>query len=225
MCTDIEEVLPMIREKCPNMAYYSYSNKDVPVTEDIQRALTQIAPKRMEDLLESASVEQPKSIHVPTMEDTLYYIFTSGTTGLPKAAIIRHHRYIWQGMILRNLFHIRTEDRLYLTLPLYHNNAGTMGTSQSVIFGTSIVLRNKFSASQFWEDCIKYNCTVGMYIGELCRYLLAQPKKPTDVQHKIRLMFGNGLRQEIWEDFKNRFNLKQIGEVYGSTEGNANVGE
>lgn len=64
-----------------------------------------------------------------------------------------------------------------------------------------------------------------MYIGELCRYLLAQPKKETDTMHKIRLMFGNGLRQEIWRDFKNRFNIKQIGEVYGSTEGNANVGE
>lgn len=64
-----------------------------------------------------------------------------------------------------------------------------------------------------------------MYIGELCRYLLAQPKKPADQQHKIRLVFGNGLRQEIWSDFKNRFNIKQIGEVYGSTEGNANVGK
>ncbi|KAJ6219066.1 hypothetical protein RDWZM_004878 [Blomia tropicalis] len=158
-----------------------------------------------------------------TMNDKLYYIFTSGTTGLPKAAVIRHHRYIWIGMILRNLFNISDNDILYLTLPLYHNNAGTIGSCQSVIFGTSIVIRDKFSASAFWDDCVKYNCTVAMYIGELCRYLLAQPRKPVDTQHKVRLMFGNGLRQEIWSDFKNRFNVKQVGEVYGSTEGNANV--
>ncbi|CAG2120550.1 unnamed protein product, partial [Medioppia subpectinata] len=62
-----------------------------------------------------------------------------------------------------------------------------------------------------------------MYIGEICRYLLAQPEKPVDKQHNLRIMIGNGLRKKIWTDFKTRFNIPQIGEFYGSTEGNANV--
>ena len=63
------------------------------------------------------------------------------------------------------------------------------------------------------------------YIGEICRYLLAQPDKPQDKQHHVRLAFGNGLRPQIWMSFKGRFNIEQIGEFYGATEGNANLGE
>ena len=64
---------------------------------------------------------------------------------------------------------------------------------------------------------------VAQYIGEICRYLLSQPESESDRQHSVRLMFGNGLRQKIWKQFINRFNIKQIGELYGSTEGNANI--
>ena len=218
--------MPMIHEKMPTMEYYSYTGKETtPLPDQVAESLSQIPHQKLEDILSTAPTSEPLNMRKQTMNDKLYYIFTSGTTGLPKAAVIRHHRYIWIGMILHFLFNIGEDDTLYLTLPLYHNNAGTIGTCQCIIFGTSIVLRDKFSASQFWDDCIKYNCSVAMYIGELCRYLLAQPKKSTDSKHKVRLMFGNGLRQEIWRDFKTRFNLKQIGEVYGSTEGNANVGK
>ena len=59
------------------------------------------------------------------------------------------------------------------------------------------------------------------YIGEICRYLLAQPQQVTDAQHKVRLAIGNGLRPEIWEAFKNRFRIDKIGEFYGCTEGNS----
>ncbi|XP_017486259.1 PREDICTED: long-chain fatty acid transport protein 1-like [Rhagoletis zephyria] len=225
LAKSIQEAMPMIEEKIPHIEYYSYTGKDVPdpLPDTVAASLTKIPHRPLEEVLWNASSATPLNAHKQTMNDKLYYIFTSGTTGLPKAAVIRHHRYIWIGMILHYLFNITDDDVLYLTLPLYHNNAGTIGTCQGIIFGTSIVLRDKFSASQFWDDCIKYNCSVAMYIGELCRYLLAQPKKASDSQHKVRLMFGNGLRQEIWKDFKNRFNVKQIGEVYGSTEGNANV--
>ncbi|KAF7495154.1 Long-chain fatty acid transport protein 4 [Sarcoptes scabiei] len=226
LAKNILEAQSMIESKKPGMLYYSYVGRDPPsikAWERDQETLMKIGGKRLDDCLETASPFKPPQIYEQKMSDKLYYIFTSGTTGLPKAAVIRHHRYIWIGMILHNLFNISDDDILYLTLPQYHNNAGTIGSCQGVILGTGIVLREKFSASQFWDDCIRYNCTVAMYIGELCRYLLAQPKKSTDSMHKVRLMFGNGLRQEIWRDFKNRFNIKQIGEVYGSTEGNANV--
>jgi len=85
------------------------------------------------------------------------------------------------------------------------------------------VILKKFSASRFWKDCIKYNVTVSQYLGELCRYLLNQPPSPEDKQHKVRLMYGNGVRPEIWEEFLRRFNNPTICELYGATEGNASL--
>ena len=98
-----------------------------------------------------------------------------------------------------------------------------MGTNQCLIWGDSMVIRSKFSASRFWDDCIKYNCNMAQYIGEICRYLMAQPPKAVDTQHKVRFIFGNGLRPELWGEFVRRFNIKNVGEFYGSTEGNANI--
>jgi len=90
--------------------------------------------------------------------------------------------------------------------------------------GASAIVRSKFSASRFWDDCIAYRCTATQYIGEVCRYLLAQPRKPSDRAHSIRLMFGNGLRPEIWAEVVERYGIERIGELYGSTEGNSNIG-
>lgn len=98
-----------------------------------------------------------------------------------------------------------------------------IGVGSVFLFGVTMAIRKKFSASNFWSDCIKYNCTSAQYIGELCRFLLLTPPKPEDTQHKIRFMFGNGLRPQIWESFVKRFNIAQIGEIYGATESNANL--
>jgi fatty-acyl-CoA synthase len=86
--------------------------------------------------------------------------------------------------------------------------------------GATLVLRRKFSASNFWREVGQFNCTVVQYIGELCRYLLATPESPYDKRHNCRLAVGNGLRPDIWEKFQTRFNLPEVGEFYGATEGN-----
>ncbi|KAK6748156.1 hypothetical protein RB195_001029 [Necator americanus] len=93
---------------------------------------------------------------------------------------------------------------------------------QSLCRGSCCVIRKKFSASNFWKDCVKYQCTASQYIGEICRYLLAQPVVPEEAIHNMRLLYGNGLRAEIWQPFVDRFRVK-IGEVYGSTEGTSNL--
>ncbi|WAR00668.1 S27A2-like protein [Mya arenaria] len=84
--------------------------------------------------------------------------------------------------------------------------------------GATMVLRDKFSAKHFWEDCRKYDVTVIQYIGEVCRYLVAQPKNKLDGQHKVRVAVGNGLRQDIWTEFQSRFKIPRIIEFYGATE-------
>lgn len=124
---------------------------------------------------------------------------------------------------MSNAFKLTESDIFYNPLPLYHSAGGIIGISCPWLCGAPVVFRRKFSASKVWEDCAKYNCTVIHYIGELCRYLLAQPPKPTDNQHKIRMAFGNGLRPDIWNQFKTRFGIHQIAEFYAATEGNANM--
>eukprot|EP00070_Physeter_catodon_P015689 XP_023973853.1 very long-chain acyl-CoA synthetase isoform X3 [Physeter catodon] len=86
--------------------------------------------------------------------------------------------------------------------------------------GATVVLRAKFSASQFWDDCRKYNVTIIQYIGELLRYLCNSPQKLNDRDHKVRVALGNGLRGDVWREFIKRFGDIHIYEFYASTEGN-----
>ena len=118
---------------------------------------------------------------------------------------------------------LSSEDVVYCHLPLYHSSGGQVATCSSLLFGTKTVIRKKFSASAFWKDCVKYNVTATQYIGEICRYLLATPECPEEKQHRVRIMFGNGLRPQIWTKFVQRFNIPNIAEFYGATEGNANM--
>lgn len=161
---------------------------------------------------------------IACVRDKMVYIYTSGTTGMPKAAVITNSRYMFMVMGANVMLQLNSDDVIYNSLPLYHTAGGMLGVGNVILRGCTMAMRRKFSASQFWSDCIKYNCTVAQYIGEICRYLLSVPVKPQDKQHQIRLMFGNGLRPQIWKQFVARFNVPNIGEVYGSTEGNSNLG-
>jgi len=156
-------------------------------------------------------------------KDKLMFIYTSGTTGMPKAAVIKHARYILAGGGLTIMIGVKKDDVVYCPLPLYHSVGGMISLSGCMNHGISMVMRDKFSASSYWKDCVKYNVTAAQYIGEICRYLLNTPECEQEGQHRVRLMFGNGLRPEIWEDFIHRFNIPNIAEFYGSTEGNSNI--
>ncbi|XP_032779138.2 long-chain fatty acid transport protein 4 isoform X1 [Daphnia magna] len=159
--------------------------------------------------------------------DKMLYIYTSGTTGLPKAAVIRHSRFTFFVSATFFMSPMTCDDIVYDPLPLYHTAGGMVGAGQVLLFGCTAVLRKKFSASAFWKEAIQHQCTVAQYIGETCRYLLAAPPRPEDKSHSVRLMFGNGLRPQIWEEFVNRFSSSTrkllIAEFYGATEGNANI--
>uniref|UniRef100_A0A671RFT2 Very long-chain fatty acid transport protein n=1 Tax=Sinocyclocheilus anshuiensis TaxID=1608454 RepID=A0A671RFT2_9TELE len=155
--------------------------------------------------------------------DRLFYIYTSGTTGLPKAAIIVHSRYYRIAAFGYYSFGLGPDDVVYCCLPLYHSAGNIVGVGQCMLHGLTVVIRRKFSASRFWDDCVKYNCTVVQYIGEICRYLLSQPVRPSESRHQVRVAMGNGLRPNVWEDFMKRFNIKRIGEFYGATECNCSL--
>jgi fatty-acyl-CoA synthase len=155
--------------------------------------------------------------------DTALYIYTSGTTGLPKAARITHARAQLYMQALAGTTEATDKDRIYCVLPLYHSTGGLCAVGAALLNGGALVLKRRFSASQFWSDVAGQGCTMFVYIGELCRYLVNQPEDENERRHRLRLAFGNGLRPEIWKTFQSRFAIPEILEFYGSTEGNVSL--
>ncbi|MFT4955107.1 MAG: fatty-acyl-CoA synthase [Brevundimonas sp.] len=158
-----------------------------------------------------------------TNRDTALFIFTSGTTGLPKAARIPHSRARTYMRAFAGATASTEKDRLYCVLPLYHSTGGLVGVGSVLLNGGTVILRKKFSATGFWPDVAESGATTFVYIGELCRYLVNCPPNEMERSHKLRLAFGNGLRPDVWPDFKDRFAIPEILEFYGSTEGNVSL--
>ncbi|MES2895397.1 MAG: long-chain-acyl-CoA synthetase [Pseudomonadota bacterium] len=158
-----------------------------------------------------------------TAKDTALYIYTSGTTGLPKAARITHVRAQLYMRAFAGATGATAKDRIYVALPLYHATGGLCGLGAALLNGGSAVVKKKFSASHFWSDVVAEGCTMFVYIGELCRYLVNHPEAEDEHSHKIRLAFGNGLRGDVWAEMKARFRIPEILEFYGSTEGNVSL--
>ena len=156
----------------------------------------------------------------PTLDATALYIYTSGTTGLPKAAKVTHYRIMRWSLWFAGLLDTRPGDRLYDCLPLYHSVGGVVAVGAALAGGGAVVIRPRFSASDFWRDVCEERCTLFQYIGELCRYLLNAPPHSFETAHSLRLACGNGLRAEVWDKFKTRFGIPRILEYYASTEGN-----
>ncbi|KAF9959725.1 hypothetical protein BGZ72_008972 [Mortierella alpina] len=158
-----------------------------------------------------------------SISDPAALIYTSGTTGFPKAAVMDHGRCNMAATSYGILCDIKPENKVYITLPLYHSAGAIIGIGQSFRTGCTIVLARKFSVSKFWRDCVEYDVTHFQYIGELCRYLLNAPESPLDKRHKVRMAFGNGMRPDVWAKFQERFNIPTIFEYYAMSEGTSSL--
>ncbi|MBF6466435.1 long-chain-acyl-CoA synthetase [Nocardia beijingensis] len=180
-----------------------------------------LAADELDRAARDADDADPPSCAEVTARERAFLIFTSGTTGLPKASVMTHLRWTKSMAGLGGLgVRLRAGDTLYCCLPLYHNNALTVALSAVLASGGTLALGRAFSASRFWDEVIRERATAFIYIGELCRYLVNQPAKPTDRQHSVRLAVGNGLRPELWDEFKSRFGIERIVEFYGASEAN-----
>ncbi len=181
-------------------------------------------PARWEDLRSlgaGAPADNPPEVERIRMRQPCFYIFTSGTTGLPKASVMTHYRWL-RGMagLGQMSLRLRGDDVLYCCLPLYHNNALTVSLGAVFGAGATFALGRKFSASRFWDEVRASDATSFCYIGELCRYLLNRPDDPRDRDHRVRVIVGNGLRPEIWDAFRERFGIGRVCEFYGASESN-----
>lgn len=178
--------------------------------------------ERINEAIKQQSDARPLGLTTPRNNDVALYIYTSGTTGLPKAAVITHKRWMAASYLFGGaMMDATSRDIIYLCLPLYHSNGMFGGVGSMLVTGAALALRRRFSSSQFWEDVRKFDASIFVYIGELCRYLLNAPKHPNERSHRLRMAVGNGLRGDIWEQFQSRFGVPLIREFYGATEGNA----
>jgi fatty-acyl-CoA synthase len=148
-------------------------------------------------------------------------LYTSGTTGLPKAANISHFRLMQWSAWFAGLLDASPADRLYDCLPLYHSTGGIVGPGAMLAAGGSTIIRRKFSARRCWDEVRETDSTLFVYVGELCRFLLNTSHSPQEMEHRIRCCFGNGFSANIWRAFQKRFAIPHILEFYAATEGAA----
>lgn len=183
------------------------------------------APSKYVDLVDAVKdfpVNNPPTTAEVKPADTIAYVFTSGTTGgMPKAAVITHKRVL-SGMYFngKTVMNVQPNDTIYVPLPFFHTNALALSWPCVFANGAALAVRRKFSASRFWDDVRKFNVTIFCYVGECCRYLMNQPQKPEERGHSLTTIIGNGLRPDIWMDFKRRFGISRVYEIYGAAESN-----
>jgi citronellyl-CoA synthetase len=175
----------------------------------------------LDELSRQAAADNLKETDELVLGDHAFYIFTSGTTGLPKAAVLSNRRYLATAT-LSHLAGLKCnhKDRLYICLPLYHGTGLMVGLGAALSSGASMFVRRKFSASSFLSEVREHQTSCFIYIGELCRYLVNTPESPDDHKNPLQRMMGNGLRPDVWLKFKQRFGVKRIIEFYGASEGN-----
>lgn len=208
---DVKKIKKDLKFKKPGIVFVECENMTIKL------------PAGFEDLkpvLASEPVSNPVIQPPVNSKDTLEYIYTSGTTGLPKATELKQQKWLQLGFAAGGYaLRVIPEDVQYMCLPLYHNSGINIAWSMTIVNGCTMAMRRKFSASAFWDDVRKYNATVFIYIGELCRYLNNQPPKDNDSDNPLKYIMGNGMRGDYWVEFQKRFSIEKIIEIYGATEG------
>ena len=170
------------------------------------------------DQSKSSNLDQTNKV---VAGDTAFYIFTSGTTGVPKAALFPNVKIIAGSKnITMAGYRLTSDDCMYNCLPLYHSTGLILGICACIQVGASTFIKRKFSASSFWSEVQKFNTSAFVYVGELCRYLSFQEPCDEEINNPISKMVGNGLRPDLWDTFRNRFDVERIIEIYGASEAN-----
>jgi acyl-CoA synthetase (AMP-forming)/AMP-acid ligase II len=176
--------------------------------------------KPLDDALASVTPGDPGLEPSP---DTLWaLIFTSGTSAAPKAVICSQRRFMVTGNRMGMIMDLGPADVGYVCMPLFHSNALMVGWAPSIVYGASVGLGRKFSASRWLADVRRYRSTYFNYTGKPLAYLLATPARPDDTDNPLRVAFGNEGSPEVVDAFSRRFGVDVI-DAYGATEGGVAV--
>jgi len=217
-CLDHLRTLP--RDDCPIGRIVVWSENGADYNPDADSPAQPLGPELARMPTDNPA---PAVRHGLVAGDDLFYIYTSGTTGYPKPAHFSHMRFIAIGDGMAGVAGFGAADVFYCPIPLYHGAGGVVVPASVLHVGATMALRRKFSARAFWDDCRRFEATGFQYVGEICQFLLKQPPRPDDRDHRVRVMMGTGLRTDLWEPFRRRFGVARIIESYGSTEGNTSI--
>lgn len=128
-------------------------------------------------------------------------------------------REISTGYVIANYLRLKPSDRMYTCMPLYHGAAHGLGVTPVIHAGATLVLGRKFSHSKFWPEVRQSKANIIQYVGELCRYLINAPESPLDKDNNVQVAWGNGMRPDVWQKFRDRFGIETINELYAATDG------
>lgn len=197
------------------------SDYGLTVSEELEKQygiLTVVATKSLfEDIYHKYKPLSLVNDH-PKSFDASCYIFTSGTTGLPKAATMSWKKAFWGADLYSSISFYNANQTLYSAMPLYHSTAAVLGLLGTVHKGGTYAIGHKFSTTSFWVQARLSEASAIQYVGETCRYLLNAPENPNDKLHQVKIAHGNGMRPDVWLKFKERFNIGAISEFYAATE-------
>jgi fatty-acyl-CoA synthase len=185
-----------------------------------ERILDIDTPTWRNELAVVAGGPVPKVDLVP--EDLFMLIFTSGTSGNPKAVRCTHAKITTPGTAVVGHLRLTQDDRAYLSMPLFHSACVMAGWSPTICSGASMAMRRKFSASSFLDDVRRYGCTWFNYIGKPLAYVLATPERPDDLNNPLRVAMGNESTHADVVRFSERFGL-HVFDGYGATESGLNI--
>ena len=193
--------------------------------EDSGRRRLVVFDSNMSKVVETWRADRPPDAlrNTAKQPDAAILIFTSGTTGMPKPAIMSWRKIHSGGSFCKRWLGTTKDDRFYTSMPLYHSSATVLGLGQILQAKCTFVLGHKFSATRTTAELVTSGATIFQYVGETCRYLLASPPSPHDKAHKVRIAFGNGMRPDVWQAFKSRFNIPTVAEFYAATEGHSGM--
>ena len=170
------------------------------------------------EVLTAAPVADTALVPVDLSDASLFMlIFTSGTSGDPKAVRITHEKITYPGAYLVERLGLTGADVHYVAMPLFHSNAVMAGWAPALTSGAAVALAEKFSASRFLADVRRYGATYANYVGKPLAYVLATPEQPDDADNPLRLVFGNEAGDEVTSAFARRFGCVVV-DGFGSTE-------
>ncbi|ORY05298.1 hypothetical protein BCR34DRAFT_572131 [Clohesyomyces aquaticus] len=212
------ELSPTFKQRGPSPAQNQTATG--PIGPEKQRLEIIFFEKDLEDYIMTLEpIRQPDSLrNGQKTHDMAMLIYTSGTTGLPKPAVMSWGKANLGAKFVSKWIPLEKTDVMYTSMPLYHSSASVLGVCSTLLAGCTICISQKFSHKTFWPEVRASSSTIIHYVGETCRYLLAAPKNSLDQSHKVRAAFGNGLRPDVWQPFKDRFNIATILEFYAATE-------
>src|SRR5699024_7078072 len=170
-----------------------------------------------------AGAALPEVADVPAGPDDLVaLVFTSGTSGDPKAVRITQSKISVPGRMLAERFGIGADDCVYSAMPLFHSNAVMVAWPIALYSGCSIALRRRFSASNWLDDVRRYGCTFANYVGAPLSYILATPESEDDDDNPMRVVYGNEAPADVRREFARRFGVTVV-DGFGSSEGGISV--